>query len=478
MALLFCYAAVLVSLVDKWSNHPLYSYGFAVPLISAYMVWTRADRLRTVPLIPDYTLGVPLMLIGLGMFVIGYLGALTTLQQLSLMFSLTGLLLLCLGRQLCRAIWFPLAYLLLMFPIWDQPISRLQIPSQVMSARIAIEIIHWLGIPAVRDATMIVLPNVTLEVLRECSGVNQLIVVFAMVLPAAYLFLSGAGRRTVLVSVAVVVAYLSNGFRIALVGFMAQHGLKEAADAHGPLHLIQGLVVSGVGYCVIGVCLSLLSKPRRVDPHATAARGPAEFATLRRPWLEGAMLLVILMTGTYRLVFRPVDVSLDNSLHTLPSQLEDWTIETYQPASDIRFAAVDEEVMRSYRNRAGERLRLYVGYYRYQESGKELNGDTSRALDQDAAGFTLELPNESVVLKQIERGSEGGGLFWYDVNGRVVNNIYLVKAYTIWDAMTRRRTNGAVIVVMWDGSQSHAAREKAVRFVRAVMPFLRQSLPS
>src|SRR3954469_19366199 len=55
-ALLFCYCAVVVSLVDKWSNHPLYSYGFAIPLISAYMIWSRGHRLRAISLSPDYTL--------------------------------------------------------------------------------------------------------------------------------------------------------------------------------------------------------------------------------------------------------------------------------------------------------------------------------------------------------------------------------------------------------------------------------------
>ena len=38
VALGICYVGVLASLVDTWSTHYLYSYGFAVPFIAAYLV--------------------------------------------------------------------------------------------------------------------------------------------------------------------------------------------------------------------------------------------------------------------------------------------------------------------------------------------------------------------------------------------------------------------------------------------------------
>ena len=53
-------------------------------------------------------------------------------------------------------------------------------------------------------------------------------------------------------------------------------------------------------------------------------------------------------------------------------------------------------------------------------------------------------------------------LFWYDVNGRIVADFYRLKSYTIWDAVTRRRTNGAVVMIAWDGpagAESEAARQ-------------------
>ena len=74
-----------------------------------------------------------------------------------------------------------------------------------------------------------------------------------------------------------------------------------------------------------------------------------------------------------------------------------------------------------------------------------------------------------------------GLLFWYDVNGRIVTDVYRLKSYTIWDAVTRRRTNGAVVMIAWGGpagTASDAIRQQAIRFAQALIPLLRQHLPS
>ena len=40
------------------------------------------------------------------------------------------------------------------------------------------------------------------------------------------------------------------------------------------------------------------------------------------------------------------------------------------PTGERRFTAVDEELVRVYRNSSGNRVRLYIGYYHRQEHGK------------------------------------------------------------------------------------------------------------
>ena len=86
--------------------------------------------------------------------------------------------------------------------------------------------------------------------------------------------------------------------------------------------------------------------------------------------------------------------------------------------------------------------------------------------------------NEIVRTKN---GARRGVLFWYDINGRIISDWYRLKSYTIWDAMTRRRTNGAVVIIAWSGRaapESQAARARAIEFAQTLMPVLRRHLPS
>jgi len=505
-----CYGAIIAGMIDTWSTNYLYSYAFAVPFIAAYIFWTKAQEPRTLRTAPDYAFGIPLTIAGVSMLVIGRLGATIGLEQASLVVTLTGLLLLLFGRDVVRSHWFAIAYLLLMVPIWNGPISQLQDPSRVLSTKIAVNMLSFIGLPVLRQGTNIVLPSHTLAVLQECSGVNQLIALTAMVLPAAYLWLDTTARRVALLSLAVVISYLGNGVRIALVGWLAVHGLGDG-DLHASYHLLQGLGVSALGYLAIGACFSLLSKSKpaarpRPDNDSPALLAAESALPQRRVWLDIAVLCILLGASVSRLSAMPLDVDLRENLRSLDPQIGDWTME-FRPSStavpfpgvdddlvdvggypsptgEHRFTAVDDELVRGYRNSSGDRVLVYVGYYQHQEQGKELTGDASSALAAAASNLTRPIDSGTLELKEIVReknGTRRGVLFWYDINGRIVHDIYRLKGYTLWDGLTRRRTNGAVVMIAWDGpagAKSEAAREHAIAFAQALMPALRRHLPS
>src|SRR4029079_15552822 len=238
-ALLVCYASVLVSIVQVWSSNYLYSYGFAVPLISACMLWARSEALRGASGVPDYVLGFLVRAIGVAMLLVAHIGAIESIGAVSFIVTACGVTLLLFGRGTFRIAWFPILYLVVGIPMWDRVISDLQVPSQQLSATIAVRLLHVVRVPAIQDHTFVVLPNVTLEVLRECSGVNQLVPVWTMSLAASFLWLKRYSRRVPLVAISVTVAYLTNGVRIALVGFLSYHHLSNGRV--GMLHLAEGL---------------------------------------------------------------------------------------------------------------------------------------------------------------------------------------------------------------------------------------------
>jgi len=498
LAFALCYLGVIVGLITTWASSAVYSYGFAVAFLSGYMLRTRSATLSALHPTPDYLFGVPTTIAGISILAAGQLGALISVQQASMLVTLAGLTLMLFGRRAFQLVWVPWLYMFMALPIWDPVLSRLRPPSQVLSGGIAVSLLHSIGVPAVHEGTLIVLPNLVLDVLSECSGVNQLLAIVAMTLPAAYLWLDGHARRVTLISIAVAVAYLSNGFRIAVVGFLAHRGLGHDEQN---MHLFEGLVVSVLSYLVIFGCLSLLANrrdtARRRGAAAVSPSGGMKGSTGRKLWLDAGVLMAVVLVGTLPFMLRPASVLLDDPLQLLPGRIGDWTIDTesspvavkfptldnellhaYPGSREHRFTEVDDDLVREYRNTAGDRVRLYIGYYRDQQQGKELIGDASHALRAVASPLELSLGSETVTINQIVHDGriQRGLIFWYDLNGRIVANMYLANAHMVWNALTRRRTNGAVIMVAWEcpaGSNFDASQLKTIGFVRELVPLLR-----
>jgi EpsI family protein len=479
-----CYAGVAGALVNEWSTNYVYSYGFAVPLISGYMVWARWPRIQSIAWTPDYLWSAPVALAGLCALVVGRAGALLTLQEASLVITLSGLVLLFLGRGVFRTLGFPIVYLFLGIPLWDYPISLFQEPSQALSARIALDMLHPIGIPALREGTTLVLPTVTLEVLRECSGVNQLVAIVAMTLPASFLWLESHTRRVALIAMAVVTAYVSNGLRIALIGVLAYNNVSGAHD-RGVLHLLQGLAVSALGYLLIGACLSVLAKTERRRPAtgtpAVESHSPDRRRRRGARSVESAVVGAMLAAGGFVVLFQPMDVPLTRDLRTIPMVIGNWTADPTASPTQFSFTGVEDQLARVYRNNLGSRIELYVGYHHYQTEGKEFGAALHQTLNREAS--PLDLSANDGRVNQSGTGREKAparALFWYDVNGRLLGNAYEARAYTVWDAITTRRTNAAVVVVAWDGDggRTGVAATDAIGFARALTPLLRQYLPA
>jgi EpsI family protein len=71
-------------------------------------------------------------------------------------------------------------------------------------------------------------------------------------------------------------------------------------------------------------------------------------------------------------------------------------------------------------------------------------------------------------------------LFWYDINGRILANGLTAKASTIWDALTRGRTNGALVMVYRDPEPNVTQESSSAElkdFAVEVLPILRNYLP-
>jgi EpsI family protein len=192
-------------------------------------------------------------------------------------------------------------------------------------------------------------------------------------------------------------------------------------------------------------------------------------------------------------------VPIHDPLETYPISLSGWR---GQPAPDfdqrtLGVLGVDDYLNRIYLNARGEAVGLYVGFY-----GSQRQGDTMHSPLNCLPGagwspvahdhLTIEIPGQAAAtaLRReraidvnryvIEKGLDRQVvLYWYQSHGRVVASEYWGKIYTVLDAISMNRTDGALVRVIAPVTTSPAdAERRAVDFVRALFPPLERYLPS
>ncbi len=178
-------------------------------------------------------------------------------------------------------------------------------------------------------------------------------------------------------------------------------------------------------------------------------------------------------------------------LQAFPAQIGDWQ----QKGPDARFGAdveailrADDYVQRDYALPDGHIASLYIGYYATQRTGATYHSPLNCL---PGSGWTL---GEAAT---VEVRPAGGGapfsanryviehgdarmlmLYWYQGRGRAVASEYVDKAYTVFDSIRLRRSDGAMVRVLvpFRGSEQEAA-ETAAQFAAHVAPQLSAYVP-
>jgi exosortase C (VPDSG-CTERM-specific) len=228
IVLVLAFSRHLLMLISYVAGSQLHSYVLLVPFVSAYLLYLRRDHLPK-----NYSTDLPLMLVSLaaglglmGTYSLEFAGrglanndriVLLTLSFLCC-FAAGGFFFF--GREWMRATAFPMAYLIFMVPMPDAMADALETASKYASAEVANVLFHLSGTPILRAGLVFQLPNITIEVAQECSGIRSSWVLFMTSILAANLFLKTRWRRFALVAFVIPLAILRNGFRIAVIGLL------------------------------------------------------------------------------------------------------------------------------------------------------------------------------------------------------------------------------------------------------------------
>ena len=250
------FGPILYYMFLHWGAVDDYSHGFLVGPLALYFAWERRHDLRRATVRPSWWGLLPLALGSLAL-VIGRLGVELTAMRTSFVLTLIGLQILLLGREVFRVLAFPMLFLFFMVPLPQSFVNVVAFPLQLIAADFAVEALHLLHIPALREGNIIHLVDTQLFVAEACSGLRSLMALGTLGVVFAYFFRKNPIERVIIVASAIPIAILVNAFRVALTGFLA-HRMGSAA-AQGLIHETEGLFTFGLAFGLLLVEAWLLS---------------------------------------------------------------------------------------------------------------------------------------------------------------------------------------------------------------------------
>ena len=221
-AALALYAPVIAGMAAEWIEFPSLSHGFAVPLLALYLLWTRRHLLAEAP-IEGSLVGLPVIILALGILAIGSLGGEPFVARVSLPLALLGTVLFLMGTGVTRQAWVSIAYLAFMIPLPYVTLRALTYTSRVFDAGVTATALGWLGVPVLQNGVMLQLPNIRLEVADDCSSVPAIAALLALGAAYAQMEARPTWVRVALTVAAAPLGLLSNIVRLILTSLGAYY---------------------------------------------------------------------------------------------------------------------------------------------------------------------------------------------------------------------------------------------------------------
>ncbi len=496
-------------LYGKWQLEE-YSHGFLIPLVSAFLLWRRRAQFAQLSLHGSWA-GVALALLGLGIYFLGSLASITTVDAYALVIVIAGCVLGVMGWQAFRLAAVPIALLFLMNPIPAFFYNNLSLQLQLLSSQIGVATMRLLGVSVLLQGNVIDLGTYKLQVAEACSGLRYLFPLMTLGVIVGYLFKGRTWMRWCLFASTVPITVLMNSIRIGIIGVLVDH--FGIAQAEGFLHWFEGWVVFMVCFLLLlaeSWLLMRLSGRRQgwrdlfalesAPVPADAPAGRSRELGVPAVMVLGVLLLAVLPARALpqRVELRPARAEFSEfplqigGWRGQRSQLETVYIDTLKMDDYLLADFVRQSGGTTDSTADGPPVNLYVAYYASQRTGQSAHSPRSclpgggwRISDfgqREVSGVRNNGAPLRVNRAIVQQGPERQLVYyWFQERGRSITSEYLVKWYLLEDGIVRNRTDGALVRLITPLGVNESAAAGDVRlteFTARVMPTLQGYLPN
>ncbi|MDP9414647.1 MAG: exosortase A [Pseudomonadota bacterium] len=358
----------VADLAGIWAESATFNHCVLILPIIGWLVWQRLPELQQI--VPSaWASGLGIVAVGALAWLLGFAGGVALARHAGVVLMLQGAVIACLGRDLARALAFPIFYALFLIPAGDQLVP----PLQTLTAQMSMVLLGLVGVPAHIEGIFITTPTGYFEVAEACSGVQFLIAMIAYGALVANVCFRSWRRRILFLLAAATIPILANGVRAWATIYIAH--LTSNDFAAGFDHIVFGWIFFGLVMAFLMAAGWPFFDRGPGDPWSF----PAKVQRTRHPSSPlAAVTAAVLALAALPLAWLTVAASSSEesaAAFALPV-VEGW--ERVQPSARHpwrpHFAGADLMLMGRYRSKAGEEVDLAISVYRRQDEGRELVG--------------------------------------------------------------------------------------------------------
>lgn len=497
----YIYYDSLDLMVQWWSNREEYSHGFLIPLITGYLIWQRSDTLRQLCARGSWA-GVAVAVVGLALYLLGELSTIYTVIQYGFVVFVIGAAWTYFGWRGFTVVAIPLVLMFFMVPFPNFIYNNLSSQLQLLSSEIGVAVIRLFGISVFLEGNVIDLGSYKLQVVEACNGLRYLFPLMTLGVIVAYFYHAALWKRLLIFLSTIPITILMNSFRIGVIGVMVEHWGQSMAE--GFLHDFEGWVIFMACFGILFLemwLLMRLGRDRRPLNQVFGIDPPQPRDSSRAQRARPLPLPALVLAGLTMLALVPAEV-LPNRVETPPARAQFSTfpleLDTWRGRSEameqvyLDALKLTDYIIVNYLRNDAPPVNFYTAYYDSQKKGQSAHSPKSCL---PGGGWVIESLRTHIVPGVTTAGvplsvnrtviSHGKSrqlvYYWFQQRGRVITNEYLVKWFVFWDALTRNRSDGALvrlIVPLRDGQSLEDADALLTDFAGEIAPLLPDYVPN
>jgi exosortase len=220
LGFLVLFWSTIAGLLRSWADDPDFSHGFLVPLISAGILFTRREEIKSA-VIRGTGLGLAGIVASLAVYFAGVLTCTDFLERLGMWGTLLCGVAFLWGMEALRRSCFPVFFLLFAIPPPDALFSPLRLALKGFATRLSADVLSAFGVSAWPEGNILLLDGLhRIEVADACSGIRSLTALLASAVLLGYLVRAGFFPGLLLAVTTIPLTILSNVIRIFVVSVL------------------------------------------------------------------------------------------------------------------------------------------------------------------------------------------------------------------------------------------------------------------